>query len=95
MRGLETHPPVVKLRWFARGCDAFDQVGEDIVMTDLRMGAEPDYVFRFKVARAGNPRPVPVKAERLEVRPAWRFLGWVWKRIRHPMPVPNRASSPE
>ena len=45
MTGLEKHPPVVKLQWFTRGYFAFSTVDADVVMTDLRMGSEPDYVF--------------------------------------------------
>jgi inner membrane protein len=86
-RGLEQHPPVAKLRWFTRGYYALAMEGEDIVVTDLRMGSEPDYVFRFKVAEAANPHPLPVKDEKLQTRRDWRQLIWIWKRIWTPTPV--------
>ena len=88
IRGLEAHPPVVKLRWFTRGYYAFSRVGEHIVMTDLRMGSEPNYVFRFKVARVENAQPVPVRDERLTSRLDWRQLAWIWHRIWNPILVP-------
>jgi len=87
IRGLEEHPPVAKLRWFTRGYYAVDLEGEGIVFTDLRMGSEPDYVFRFKVAQAANPHPLPVKDQKLKTLQDWRQLIWIWKRIWTPMPV--------
>ena len=87
MRGLEEHPPVAKLRWFTRGYYALANEGENIVVTDLRMGSAPDYVFRFKVAQAANPHPLPVKDEKLKTRRDWRQLIRIWKRIWTPLPV--------
>ncbi len=86
MTGIEKHPPVVKLKWFTRGYYAFSTVDEDVVMTDLRMGSEPDYVFRFKVARLNNLHPNPIDDQRLKTSQDWRRLAWVWKRIWNPMP---------
>ena len=86
MAGIEEHPPVVKLKWFTRGYFAFSVEGDDVVMTDLRMGSEPDYVFRFKVARLNDRHPLPIDDERLKTTQDWRRLAWVWNRIWHPMP---------
>ena len=66
MEGIEDHPPVVKLKRFTRGYYAFSRVGTDVVMSDLRMGAEPDYVFQFKVARLNDGHPQPIDDERLK-----------------------------
>jgi inner membrane protein len=86
MAGIEEHPPVVKLKWFTRGYYAFSTVNEDIVMTDLRMGSEPNYVFRFKVAKLNDLHPTPIDDERLKTKQDWRRLAWVWKRIWSPIP---------
>jgi len=86
MTGIEEHPPVVKLKWFTRGYYAFSTMDEDVVMTDLRMGSEPDYVFRFKVARLNDLHPSPIDDERLKTNQDWRRLAWVWKRIWNAMP---------
>ncbi|BBO75536.1 hydrolase [Desulfosarcina widdelii] len=86
MTGIEEHPPVVKLKWFTRGYYAFSTVDEDVVMTDLRMGSEPDYVFRFKVARLNDLQPYPIDDERLKTSQDWRRLAWVWKRIWNARP---------
>lgn len=50
--------PAARLAWFAHGFVAAARDGDDIVVTDLRMGAAPDYVFRFRVARGDPPRAV-------------------------------------
>jgi inner membrane protein len=86
MNGIEEHPPVVKLKWFTRGYYALSTVDEDVVMTDLRMGSEPDYVFQFKVARLNDRHPNPIDDERMKTNQDSRRLAWVWKRIWNPMP---------
>ena len=88
MAGIEAHPPVVKLERFTRGYYAFSKVGEDVVITDLRMGSEPDYVFRFKVARSNASHTAPIDDERLNTTQDWRRLAWVWTRIWKPIPQP-------
>ena len=86
MRGIEEHPPVAKLKWFTKGYYAFSAVDKDVVMTDLRMGSEPDYVFRFKVARLIDSHPDPTDDERLITNQDWRRLVLVWKRIWKSVP---------
>ena len=88
LHGLEEHPPVTQLRWFTRGWYAVDDEGGEIVMTDLRMGSEPDYVFRFKIARRGTPHPVPIEGEKLPTDMDWERLRWIRERIGRPMPPP-------
>ncbi len=73
--------PVQRLQWFTKGFYAVAPVGDDVVITDLRMGVEPDYVFRFKVAEVGNPHPRAVPVERVPAVRDWDRLRWVWARI--------------
>jgi inner membrane protein len=86
MTGIEEHPPVVKLERFTMGYFAFSTEGGYVAMTDLRMGSEPNYVFRFKVARLDDPHPTPIDDERLKMTQDWRGLAWVWRRIWNPLP---------
>lgn len=85
--GLEQHPPVVKLQRFTRGYYALSTVGDDVAMSDLRMGSEPDYVFRFKVARLDGPNLTPTEDEMLENNIDWDRLSWVWRRIWNTTPL--------
>jgi inner membrane protein len=90
MAGIEEHPPIVKLKRFTRGYYAFSTVGEYVAMTDLRMGSEPDYVFRFKVARLKDSHPSAIDDERLKTTQDWRRLAWVWARIWNAIPNPEK-----
>ena len=54
-----------------------------VVLTDLRMGMEPFYVFSFRVGRRASPQIVPVvpqqvPPERVDIE----SLTWIWKRIK-------------
>lgn len=73
---------VQRLQWFTRNFYAVERSGKDIIITDLRMGLEPDYVFRFIIGRAGNPHPLPVHPERAPAGRNWDRLPWLWERIR-------------
>jgi inner membrane protein len=84
--GIEDHPPVVKLARFTRGYYAVTTVGNDVVVTDLRMGSEPNYVFQFKVARLNDAHAVPIDDERHTAHRDWRGLAWIWNRIWTPIP---------
>jgi len=86
MTGIEEHPPVVKLKWFTKGYYTFSTVDEYVIMTDLRMGSEPDYVFRFRIAKLEDLHPYPLNDEMLSTSMDWWGLAWIWKRIWNPMP---------
>jgi inner membrane protein len=72
---------VRRLQWFTKGFYAAASVGNDIIITDLRMGVEPEYAFRFKVGEMGNPHPHPAPVERLPGIRSLEGLHWVWARI--------------
>ncbi|KFN50770.1 metal-dependent hydrolase [Arenimonas composti] len=67
------YPAVRRLAWFNHGFMKAQQRDGRLVLTDLRMGAEPDYSFRFVVARADGDgwREVPPEA-----------LSWPWEARR-------------
>lgn len=81
LAGLEDHWPVQRLQWFTKGFYAVSRRGDAIVMTDLRMGLEPEYVFSFKVGEVSNPHARPVPPERLPAIRNFGRLAWVWERI--------------
>jgi inner membrane protein len=68
--------------------------GVPVVMTDLRMGQTPWFVFSFVIAERheGQTRPVPARQVPTR-RPPPDALAWIWQRIwsgnsRAPMPLP-------
>ncbi len=80
------HWPVRRLQWFTHGFYAVSQEGRDIVITDLRMGMEPSYIFRFRVAEAADGRIRPGPSRRVASPQRLAQLAWVWQRIWKPIP---------
>lgn len=54
LRPLAGNPSVERLQRFTDGFYAVGLVGEQVVITDLRMGAAPAYAFAFAVGRRGD-----------------------------------------
>jgi inner membrane protein len=83
-------PSVARLLWFDHGFAKAQVRDGELVVSDLRMGSEPDYAFRFAVAREAGGRwqaIVPPRQPPLEVR-AGRDLAYVWRRIWADPPPP-------
>jgi inner membrane protein len=77
-------PSVARLRWFNHGFMKAQLRDGRLVVSDLRMGAEPDYTFNFAVAaRDGDGwRGIPPE----QLRWPWdarRRLAGLWTRIWH------------
>jgi inner membrane protein len=81
LAGLEQHWPVRRLQWFTGGFYAVSRRDHAVVMTDLRMGLEPDYIFSFKVGEVSNPHARPSSPEMLPATRNFGRLAWVWERI--------------
>lgn len=74
-------PAVARLQWFAEGFVSASLDGNSLILSDLRMGQYPDYIFRHAVARRGNPHWLPMAPRRLPSTIRSRDLGPVWRRI--------------
>ncbi len=75
-------PALRRLDWFASGFLKGDVVDQRLVVSDLRMGAEPHYTFRFILAREEDGRWTAVQPEQLDW--PWQAreqLGAMWQRI--------------
>ena len=72
---------VQRLRWFAQEFVSAESIDNELVISDLRMGQHPTYVFSHVVAAASNPHWKPVPARRLPVNFEARQLGGVWTSI--------------
>lgn len=75
---------VQRLQWFTKGFYSITQQKQNIVLSDLRMGAECSYVFNFIVAKHTNTGMVVSDVEKYSVRPQLSQLGGIWKRIWDP-----------
>ncbi len=75
-------PAVRRLTWFNRGFMKAQVRDDRLVVSDLRMGAEPDYSFRFAVARRDGALWREIPPEQLQWPwQAGRRLGAMWHRI--------------
>ena len=81
LAGIETAPVVERLRWFTKGLYRVVPDGEGVVISDLRMGVEPDFVFAFRVAERGNPHPTPIVPERVRSQRDMGRLRELWERL--------------
>lgn len=67
LHALENHWPVGQLQWFSKGFLKVEHTdNNELLVSDLRMGAEPAYVFTFKVAEVVKDRLTPVTDQRIE-----------------------------
>ena len=77
-RGTLPPPPLadrwhlLRMQWFTRGFYKLERAGDAVIVTDLRMGQEPQYVFAFRIPPMGLPQAV---GGRLDVGRGLRWLG--------------------
>ncbi|MBN3563313.1 metal-dependent hydrolase [Aliamphritea spongicola] len=82
LSGLQDHWPVSRLQWFSKGFFKVESAGNnDVIISDLRMGAEPAYVFTFKVAEQKGEDIVPVTDQRIEQPRDWGLAKQLLQRI--------------
>ena len=71
---------VERLRWFTHGFYKAELQNQQLVMTDLRMGMENNYVFSFVIANC-QADCVASEARGLEAKRDPALLGMVWQRM--------------
>lgn len=84
LNGIDAHWPVQRLKWFTHGLYSVARSGDGVIMTDLRMGLEPNYGFRYQVAEIGNPHPKPVISTRLSDSFPPQQFRWLKWRLTNP-----------
>jgi len=89
------YPAVHRLKWFNHGFMKAEQRDGRLIVTDLRMGAEPDYSFRFAVAEraAESWREIPPQ----QLQWPWdaaRKLPAMWTRIWQEPEIVADAKAP-
>jgi inner membrane protein len=88
---LKAIPGVQTIQAFSKGFYKLHADGPRLLVTDLRMGQEPAYVFSFVVAeRHSAPAPLAVPVQ-VGLRPDLaRGLPWLWRRmLGEPLPPPR------
>ena len=78
---IESHWPVQRLSWFSKGFYKADVVEARVVVSDLRMGVEPDFAFRFIVGSFLDETSQPVSNSRLEQPRPWDRIPGLYERI--------------
>lgn len=83
-RAVADYPAVQRLQWFNRGFMKSEQRDGQLILSDLRMGAEPDYSFNFAVARRDGTTWQAIAPTQLSWPwTATQRLPAMWQRIWH------------
>jgi inner membrane protein len=83
---LQDSPQHARLEWFSRGILRYDRIGDQLVVTDLRMGMAGYHPFRFPMAelRDGQWQPIAWVERRPMQRNDTARLLTLWQRIWNP-----------
>jgi len=86
LAGAADIPAVARLAWFNHGFMRAVELDGGLVLTDLRMGSEPDYSFNFVVAerKRGQWHGIPPRQLSFAWSEAQDRLPLVWARIFDP-----------
>jgi inner membrane protein len=82
LRAVADYEAVARLRWFNHGFIKAQERDGLLILSDLRMGFEPDYIFNFAVAKRNSPTWREIPPQQLQC--PWNAVGRlreVWARI--------------
>ncbi|MBS7806927.1 metal-dependent hydrolase [Variovorax sp. PCZ-1] len=72
-----------RMAWFTHGFYSLREVKGQAILTDLRMGQEPGYVFQFALAQREGSAWKTIQPEQIGNRgDAAKALPWLWARIK-------------
>jgi inner membrane protein len=82
---------VRRIAAFSHGFYKLQQDGDRLLVSDLRMGQEPTYIFAFVVAERRSPLAPLAASVHMGARPdLGRALPWLWRRmLGEPLPPPR------
>lgn len=88
LQGLDA---VRRIAAFSKGFYSLRQEGDRVLLSDLRMGQEPHYIFTFEVARRHSAPVATIPPVQLGARlDLARGLPWLWRRaLGEPLPPPR------
>jgi len=81
LRRTQSLPAIERMLWFTHGFARVGAVDNSLVVTDLRMGQDPDYVFSFRVAKKQGAGWQAVSSEMLPFYVRQRALQQTWQRL--------------
>jgi inner membrane protein len=82
--GIAEAEAVQQLRWFSQGFMASEVEKDSAIITDLRMGSAPHFIFRFKVGQSGPGGWSVVPPEQLPLTGnVGEQMSWLWQRLWH------------
>ena len=88
---LQSDAGVQRIRAFSKGFYALRQEGARVLISDLRMGQEPSYIFTFAVAERHSAAVSLALPEQVGGRPdVGRVLPWIWRRMQGEVLPPPR-----
>lgn len=83
IKELEGNWAAQRMAWFTHGFYSLRELNGQAILTDLRMGQEPNYVFQFALAQRQGKGWQTITPSALGVRgdPS-KLLPWLWARIK-------------
>lgn len=96
LKQLSSTPELQRLLWFTHGFAAAQVKQQDdgeprLIISDLRMGLEPNYFFRFEIARQNEQNNWTLIFPITQVPDSTnhvKTLSWVWHRLWNSVPLP-------
>ena len=70
-----------KLHWFSHGFLKTEILENELIVSDLRMGVEPEYVFRFIIAENYEQNWQAVVPQRIGIRYDWNRLKEIYQKL--------------
>lgn len=81
LQPIAGHWPVQRLTWFTNGFYSVTREKDNLLLTDLRMGMEGAYIFRFIVGAYKNDAIAPLPGKRMSQPRDMSRLHDIWSRI--------------
>jgi inner membrane protein len=72
---------VSRLMWFSRGFVKASVDGDKLIITDLRMGAEPEYVFNHVVAKRNEEKWQEIQTELISPKMGFAEVPAIWSTV--------------
>jgi inner membrane protein len=82
-RNLRNEWSVARMAWFTRGFFKMEERDGKAILSDLRMGQEPNYVFTFALAARQSPNFAAITPVAVGTRgDIAKGLAWIWARLK-------------